>query len=60
MHARYSSSITVGNSSFDNNEAGWSGGVMYAYSRSSITVGNSSFDNNEAGSVWWSYVCKVQ
>ena len=48
MYASYSSSITVGNSSFDNNEAGNGGGVMSASYSSNITVGNSSFDNNEA------------
>ena len=50
MHRTVACSITVGESSFDNNEAGSSGVViMYASSSSSITVGNSSFDNNEAG-----------
>ena len=44
-----SSNIIMGNSSFENNEAGRSGGVVYASSSSSITVGDSSFDNNEAG-----------
>ena len=50
MYTSFSSSITIGNSSFENNEAGRSGGVVYTSSSSSITVDDSSFGNNEAGS----------
>ena len=48
MYVHSSNIVTVKKSSFDNNESGRYGGVMYAY-YSSITVGNSSFTNNEAG-----------
>ena len=59
MHAIDSSNITVGNSIFDNNEAGNGGGVMFAWFNCRITVGNSSFDNNVAD-YCGSYVCNKQ
>ena len=60
----YSSSITVGSSSFDNDEAGndIDGGVMsvdYSSFKLKETVGNNCiFIRNQGYILWWSSMCQ--